>query len=134
MQDLTMFPSSIFKNICAGLDYSEDEVWHSLERAEMADDVHKMPMGLHTMLTNAGASLSGGQLQRLCIARALIGNPRILILDEATSALDPVQQSNLLGSLLDQNVTLISVAHRLSTIKEADYIYTIRDNRAFLNE
>lgn len=133
MQDITMFPASIYKNICAGLDFSEDEVWNALERAEIADEVNNMPMKLNTVLANGGASMSGGQLQRLCIARALIGNPSILLLDEATSALDPQQQKNLLDSLMHEGVSLISIAHRLSTIKNADAVYTIKNGGAELN-
>lgn len=134
MQDLSLFPASIFKNMCGGLDYSEDEVWHALERAKIADEVHAMPMQLNTLLTNGGLSLSGGQQQRLCIARALMGTPRILLLDEATSALDPRQQEELLADLISQNVTLISIAHRLSTIKSADIIYTINNGKAEAND
>ena len=134
MQDLTMFPASIYKNICAGLEYSEEEVWHALERAQIADDIQNMPMKLDTVLSNGGSSLSGGQLQRLCIARALIGMPSILLLDEATSALDPTQQHVLLDTLMGQGVSLISIAHRLSTIKNADVTYTIQNGGAQLND
>ena len=115
------------------IDFSEDEVWNALERAEIADEVNNMPMKLNTVLANGGASMSGGQLQRLCIARALIGNPSILLLDEATSALDPQQQKNLLDSLMHEGVSLISIAHRLSTIKNADAVYTIKNGGAELN-
>ena len=93
-----------------------------------------MPKKLHTVLANGGSSLSGGQQQRLCIARALISQPKILLLDEATSALDPRQQEELLGDLIDQKVTLISVAHRLSTIKSADIVYKIEGGKAEINE
>ncbi len=133
MQDLTLFPASIFKNMCGGLEYSEDQVWQALEQAKIAEEVHAMPMKLHTVLANGGSSLSGGQQQRLCIARALISRPKILLLDEATSALDPRQQEELLGDLIDQKITLISVAHRLSTIKSADIVYKIEDGKAEIN-
>jgi ABC-type bacteriocin/lantibiotic exporter with double-glycine peptidase domain len=82
-------------------------------------------MGLHTMLTEGSSTLSGGQVQRLLIARALVGKPRILLFDEATSALDNRTQAVVTESLSRLNVTRIAIAHRLSTVMDATRIYVL---------
>ena len=82
-----------------------------------------MPMGMLTMVS--AGSLSGGQAQRLLIARSLVGNPRILLLDEATSALDDKSQAAVTESIMKLGATRIIIAHRLSTILEADRIYVL---------
>ena len=85
----------------------------------------ELPMGMHTVLPEGGTTLSGGQKQRLLIARALALNPKILLLDEATSALDNRTQEIVSRSVERRNVTRIVVAHRLSTIQDADRIFVL---------
>ena len=82
-------------------------------------------MGIHTVLTNGGSSLSGGQRQWILLARALVGKPKILILDEATSALDNQTQKLIQENLNNLPMTRLVVAHRLSTIEQADCIYVM---------
>ena len=88
-----------------------------------------MPMGMHTVLSEGGTNLSGGQRQRLLIARALVLKPKIILMDEATSALDNRTQAIVTESLDKMNATRIVVAHRLSTIRNADRIYVIESGR-----
>jgi ABC-type bacteriocin/lantibiotic exporter with double-glycine peptidase domain len=92
-----------------------------------------MPMGMHTVISEGGTNLSGGQRQRLMIARALALKPKIILLDEATSALDNQTQSIVTESLDRLNVTRIVVAHRLSTIRNADRIYVVEAGRVVEN-
>jgi ATP-binding cassette subfamily C protein len=93
------------------------------------EDVKQMPMGMHTVITEGGTTLSGGQRQRLMIARAIVNRPRILFFDEATSALDNRTQQIVSQSLDRLQATRIVVAHRLSTILNADRIYVIDRGR-----
>ncbi|MET0782115.1 MAG: ATP-binding cassette domain-containing protein, partial [Microbacterium sp.] len=86
-------------------------------------DIEAMPMGMHTAISEGGSTLSGGQRQRLLIARALAGDPRILLFDEATSALDNTTQAIVADSLAALSATRIVIAHRLSTVIGADCIY-----------
>jgi len=82
-------------------------------------------MGMFTHVNQRGVSFSGGQRQRLLLARALVNHPRILLLDEATSALDNITQAHIARNLAELGVTRIVVAHRLSTIRHADHIYVL---------
>jgi ABC-type bacteriocin/lantibiotic exporter with double-glycine peptidase domain len=108
---------------------SEAELWRALEQASLAEDVRAMPMGLETMLTDASRVLSGGQVQRLLLARALVQKPAILILDEATSALDNLTQRATMRAVRDLPATRIVIAHRLSTIRNADRIVVLNDGK-----
>ena len=92
-------------------------------------DVKAMPMGMHTVVSEGGTTLSGGQRQRLMIARAVVGKPRVLFFDEATSALDNHTQATVSRSLEALEATRIVVAHRLSTIQNADRIYVLDRGR-----
>ncbi len=88
-----------------------------------------MPMGMQTMILEGGGALSGGQMQRLMIARAIVGKPKILLLDEATSALDNRTQAVVTDSLDRLRITRLVVAHRLSTVINADQIYVMDAGR-----
>jgi ABC-type dipeptide/oligopeptide/nickel transport system ATPase subunit len=102
-----------------------------IERAaQMAcfhDDIMKMPLGYDTPLTAAGSSLSGGQRQRIALARALVRSPKVLLLDEATSALDNVTEQQVMANLRQSGATIFVVAHRLSTIKTANFILVMEE-------
>ncbi|MGD1951645.1 MAG: NHLP bacteriocin export ABC transporter permease/ATPase subunit [Leptolyngbyaceae cyanobacterium] len=120
---------SIFENISGGALIAQDDAWRAAEMAGFADDIRSFPMQLHTVVSEGGSNLSGGQRQRLIIARALALNPKLLLLDEATSALDNKTQAIVSESLDQLNVTRVVVAHRLSTIRNADRIYVIKAGR-----
>lgn len=94
-----------------------------------ADDIAAMPMGMHTVVSEGGTNLSGGQWQCLLIACALALRPRFFLFDEATSALDNRTQAIVSESLDKLKVTRIVVAHRLSTIRSADRIYVLQNGR-----
>jgi NHLM bacteriocin system ABC transporter ATP-binding protein len=129
LQSARVMSGSIYENITAGLPYSLDEAWDAARMAGLAADIEAMPMGMHSVLMEGASTLSGGQLQRLMIARALIGKPQVLILDEATSALDNVSQAVVTESLNRLHATRIVIAHRLSTIRDADRIFVMERGR-----
>ena len=128
MQDSGLLPMSILKNIESTRPLTMDEAWEAAEAAGIADEIRAMPMGMHTVLSESGG-LSGGQRQRLLIARALARKPRILLFDEATSALDNRTQAHVQRSLQQRALTRVLVAHRVSTVKDADRIYVIDGGR-----
>jgi len=125
LQDNYLEGASIFDNIAAGIDLSLTEAWNAAELAGLADEIRAMPMGMSTIVAEGGKNLSGGQRQRLLIARALRLQPTVLMFDEATSFLDNEAQSLIRDRLDRLKVTRIIVAHRLSTIQNADQIYVL---------
>jgi len=128
-QDSRLMSQSIFENIiCGGLS-TMDDAWEAARHAGLAEDIENMPMGMHTIVSEGGSNISGGQRQRMLIARALIRKPGILIFDEATSALDNRTQAIVTESLRRLKATRIVVAHRLSTVRHADRIYVIDQGR-----
>jgi len=129
LQGSRLMSASIWENISSNAVLTMDEAWSAAKMAGLADDIATMPMGMHTVVSEGGTNLSGGQRQRLLIARALALRPRILLFDEATSALDNRTQAIVSESLEQLNVTRIVVAHRLSTIRNADRIYVMQNGR-----
>ena len=129
LQNSRPLPGSLFDNIVGVCGGSLEDAWEAARKVGLAQDIEQMPMGMHTVVTEGSGSLSGGQLQRLMIARAIVGRPRILILDEATSALDNRTQAVVTESLDRLLVTRIVVAHRLSTITNAHRIFVLDAGR-----
>lgn len=121
-QRLTVLGGTLLENIVGSRALSEDDAWQAAERVGLAAFIESLPMKMQTLLVDGGSTLSGGQLQRLMLARAVAGNPKVLILDEATSALDNPTQHLVTESLAQMHATRLVVAHRLSTVMEADQI------------
>lgn len=129
LQSGRLMPGDIFTNIAGASSASLDEAWEAARLSGLAEDIESMPMGMHTVLSEGGGTLSGGQRQRLLIARAIVSKPRILLFDEATSALDNRTQAIVSRSLESLQATRIVVAHRLSTILNADRIFVMERGR-----
>ena len=122
LQVSRVMPAEIYRNIIGTTSHTIDDAWWAAERAGLADDIKSWPMGMHTYVSEGGGTLSGGQRQRLMIARAIVNRPKILFLDEATSALDNRAQAIVTESLDKMDATRIVIAHRLSTVINADRI------------
>ncbi|MFR9674046.1 NHLP bacteriocin export ABC transporter permease/ATPase subunit [Streptomyces sp. TR06-5] len=129
LQNSQPFTGSILECICGTETYSLEEAWEAARMAGLADDIKAMPMGMHTMLSDGGGSISGGQRQRLMIAQALIRRARILFFDEATSALDNETQRLVTDSTRQMRATRVVIAHRLSTVMDADRIVVMSEGR-----
>ncbi|WP_176084495.1 NHLP bacteriocin export ABC transporter permease/ATPase subunit [Martelella sp. HB161492] len=129
LQDGKLLTGSIHDNITANGAYSEAEVWQAVIDSGLEADIRAMPMGLQTPVGEGAATFSGGQKQRLLIARALVRKPRIVLFDEATSALDNITQAQVSTALERMKATRIVIAHRLSTIRHADRIYVLEHGR-----
>ena len=125
-QNGKLFQGDIYSNIVISAPYlSVDDAWKAAEIADIADDIRAMPMGMHTIISEGAGGISGGQKQRLMIARAVAPNPKILMFDEATSALDNITQKKVSEALDSLKCTRIVIAHRLSTIKQCDRIIVL---------
>lgn len=126
MQNGKLFTGDIYSNIVISApQLTVDEAWEAAKIASFDEDIEKMPMGMYTLISEGQGGISGGQKQRLMIARAVAPKPKILILDEATSALDNVTQKAVSEAIDTLKCTRIVIAHRLSTIKNADRIIYI---------
>lgn len=128
-----MIASTIRRNVTLGLAdehlVSDEEVADVLDRACIWDEVSAMPGGLDFQLGEGGAGISGGQGQRVVLARLLLRNPSVLLLDEATSALDNLREAAVMDSMEQLDATVVAVAHRLSTLRNADVIYVLDHGR-----
>lgn len=130
MQDAKLLKGDIFENITlANPNATLEEAWEAAEIAGIADDIRAMPMGMSTLVSEGGGGVSGGQRQRLIIARAVCSGRKIMILDEATSALDNITQQAVANSLDKLNCTRIAIAHRLSTVQNCDRILVLDEGR-----
>ncbi len=130
MQNGKMFTGDIFSNIIISAPWlTLDEAWEAAETAGIADDIRAMPMGMHTIISEGQGGISGGQRQRLLIARAIAPKPKILMFDEATSALDNVTQKQVSEALDRMKCTRIVIAHRLSTIRQCDRIIVLEKGK-----
>lgn len=126
MQNGKLFLGDIYSNIVISAPWlSQKDAWEAAELAGIADDIRKMPMGMNTVISEGSGGISGGQRQRLMIARAIAPKPKILMLDEATSALDNLTQKKISESLDSLKCTRLVIAHRLSTIKQCDRIIVL---------
>lgn len=131
-QDTTLFDSSIRENIRYGRPKaSDDEVWRALEMAHLKTFIEQTPEGLDTLVGERGLKLSGGEKQRVAIARTILKNPEILIFDEATSALDSASEAAVMRAIdsVSKGKTSIMIAHRLSTVVNADRILVLSQGR-----
>ncbi len=123
MQDGKLFLGDIYSNIViTAPELTMDQAWEAAEIASIADDIRNMPMGMNTMVSEGQGGISGGQRQRLMIARAIAPKPKVLMFDEATSALDNITQKKISEAIDSLKCTRIIIAHRLSTIQHADRI------------
>lgn len=130
MQNSKLFQGDIYSNITISAPWlTLDDAWQAAEMSGIADDIRNMPMGMHTVISEGSGGVSGGQRQRLMIARAIAPKPKILMFDEATSALDNITQKIVSDSLNSLKCTRIVIAHRLSTIKQCDRIIVLDEGK-----
>lgn len=126
MQNGKLFSGDIYSNIVISAPWlTQKDAWEAAEKAGIAEDIRRMPMGMNTIISEGSGGISGGQRQRLMIARAIAPKPKILMFDEATSALDNLTQKKVSESLDSLKCTRIVIAHRLSTIKQCDRILVL---------
>ena len=127
-QNVTIFNKTIRDNIILGNSSTTDEeIWEALKIVHLDEFIKELPLGLNTIVSSHGANFSGGQAQRLCLARAIINKPQLLILDEATSSLDTVNENYFYNMIKSLGVTILSISHRLNTVVDSDRIYLIDD-------
>ena len=130
MQNGRLFQGDIYSNIVISAPWlTQQDAWEAAELSGIADDIRNMPMGMSTMISEGSGGISGGQKQRLMIARAIAPKPKILMFDEATSALDNITQKKVSDSLEQLKCTRIVIGHRLSTIRQCDRIIVLDRGR-----
>ena len=130
MQNGKLVTGDIHSNIVISAPWlTLDDAWEAARIAGIDDDINSMPMGMHTLISEGQGGISGGQRQRLLIARAVVQKPKILIFDEATSALDNLTQKHVSDALDRMDCTRIVIAHRLSTIRQCDRIIVLEGGK-----
>ncbi|WP_407083808.1 peptidase domain-containing ABC transporter [Streptococcus pneumoniae] len=128
-QDSFLLNRSILDNITLKHEVTSQKIEEVCKAVQIYDEIMAMPMKFNTIISEMGSNISGGQRQRIALARALINNPSIVILDEATSALDTINEGRITKYIKSQGCTQIIVAHRLSTIKDADIIFVMKGGK-----
>ncbi len=133
LQNGKLMSGDIYTNIVGNSPLTIKDSWEAARMAGLDEDIKQMPMGMHTIVSEGGSTFSGGQRQRLLIARAIVKRPKIIFFDEATSALDNRTQSIVSRSLENLQATRIVIAHRLSTVINADRIFVFKAGRIVEN-
>jgi ATP-binding cassette subfamily C protein len=129
LQNGGLLPTDIFTNIVGVSGGTMDDAWRAARVVGLAEQIERLPMGMHTIVSEQGSTFSGGERQRLMLARAVVGRPRIMLLDEATSAIDAQAEEEIARSLGAIAATRVVVAHRLTTIANADRIHLMLGGR-----
>ena len=135
-QNVYLYNQTLNYNISFGNEFSESKVIKAARLANIDNFIETLPDKYNTIIGGVSIRLSGGQIQRIGIARAIYNNPEILILDEATNALDNFTEQNIIKSLslINKNTTIISIAHRLTTVKNADIIFILENGEIIDSE
>ena len=129
-QDVSLHPGTVLENIIGvSGDLTEEDAWRAARLAAVDEDIAAMPMRMHTVTGDKSAAFSGGQIQRIMLAAALVRDPIVLFLDEATNWLDNKSQAQVMHSVAELAVTRFVTAHRLSTIRMANRIYVLQDGQ-----
>ena len=129
LQQSTLPVGSIRDALTYGLPFDEEKLWNVLSLVNLVDEISRLPMRLETILSEGASNISGGQRQRLCIARALLHNPKVLLEDEATSAIDSNSQRIIVDNLKSMKITRIVVAHRLTAIQGCDHMVVFNNGK-----
>ena len=134
MQNAGVFQGDIYSNIVISApQLTLADAWEAAEKAGIAEDIRRMPMGMHTIISEGQGGISGGQRQRIMIARAIAPKPKLLLFDEATSALDNKTQRQVSEALDAMHCTRVVIAHRLSTIRHCDRILVLEGGKIIEN-
>ncbi len=129
-QSVGLHPQDLWDNLVSHHeDVATEEVWAAVRTAEVETQIKGMPMGMMTMVGASGSVLSGGESQRVTIARSVIGSPRVMLLDEATNWLDNDNQARIMQNIAALTSTRVVIAHRLSTLEQADRIYVLKGGK-----
>lgn len=129
-QDVILLNDTIYNNIeMSRENITPEMIERASEIAQVNGEIEEMPMKYNTIISDMGTNISGGQRQRIGFARAIVNNPNVLLLDEATSSLDTINESRISEYLKSIGCTRIVIAHRISTIVDADVIYVMKDGR-----
>ncbi len=129
LQQTQLLAGNILTNIIGMTDATFEDAWEAARNVGLDEDIKQMPMGMYTVVTGGVSTISGGQRQRIIIARAIVNKPRILFFDEATSALDNKTQQIVSKSLEKLQATRVVIAHRLTTVQNADRIYLMEHGK-----